>query len=172
VFHETELAKSINIIRINVEALTRMTKLFLTDMVARNSGKILNIGSIAGFEPGPLAAVYHATEAYILSFSEAIAEEIKQTNVKITVICPGPTDTDFFGKANMEDIKAHEKAALMEPQEVANIGYEALLKGELVVVPGLHNKLTSVTHRFVPSSVQAKKNRKYYEGQKPGNSPK
>jgi uncharacterized protein len=171
-FVETDLAKSINIIRLNVEALTRMTKLFLTDMVARNSGKVLNVGSVASFEPGPLAAVYHASEAYILSFSEALAEELKDTNVKITVICPGPTDTDFFRKANMEDIKPHEKGAVMEPQEVANIGYEALLKGELVVIPGLGNKLTAAAHKFVPASVQAKKNRKYYEGQKSGNSPK
>ncbi len=142
-FHETELQKSINILRLNVEALTRMTKLFLTDMVARNNGKILNVGSVASFEPGPLAAVYHASKAYVLSFSEAIAEEIKGKNVQITVVCPGPTDTDFFRKAGMEDIKPAEKDAVMEAQEVANIGYEALIKGELLVVPAPSSQLST-----------------------------
>jgi short-subunit dehydrogenase len=165
-FHETDLAKSINIIRLNVEALTRMTQLFLADMVARNSGKILNVGSVAGFEPGPLSAVYHASKAYVFSFSEAIAEEIKHTNVQITVVCPGPTDTDFFRKGNMGELKPLGKGAVMEAQEVANLGYEGFVNGELVVLPGLSNMHASKAHRHVPASVQAKVNRTYFEAAK------
>jgi short-subunit dehydrogenase len=113
---------------------------------------------VAGFEPGPLAAVYHASKAYVISFSEALAEEIKETDVQITVICPGPTDTDFFRKAGMTDVNA-----VMEPQEVANIGYEGLIKGERMVIPVLTNKFVTTSHRFVPASIQAKTNRKFYE---------
>lgn len=162
-FHETDLQKTINILRLNVEALTRMTKLFLTDMVARNNGKILNVGSAESFEPGPFAAVYHASKAYVLSFSEAIAQEIRGKNVQITVVCPGPTDTDFFRKAGMEDMKPAGKGAVMEPQEVANIGYEALIKGETLVVPGFSSKPASASQRLAPTSFQAKRNKKYYE---------
>ena len=165
VFHETDLAKSINVIRLNVEALTRMTNLFLTDMVARNSGKILNVGSVAGFEPGPLTAVYHASKAYVLSFSEAIAEEVKDTNVQITVVCPGPTDTDFFRNADMEDLKPSGKGAVMEPHEVANLGYEGFVRGELVVTPGINNKSVTMSRKFGAASVQVK-HRKYYEAAK------
>lgn len=163
IFHETDLQKSIGIIRLNVEALTRLTSLFLKDMVARNSGKILNVGSAAGFEPGPLAAVYHASKAYVISFSEALAEEIKDTKVQITVICPGPTDTDFFRKAGMTDLKNSNQDAVMEPQEVANIGYEGLIKGERVVVPILNNKFVTLSHKFVPARLQARANGKFYE---------
>lgn len=155
VFHETDLQKSISIIRLNVEALTRLTSLFLKDMVARNSGKILNVGSAAGFEPGPLAAVYHASKAYVISFSEALAEEIKETDVQVTVICPGPTDTDFFRKAGMTDLQALNKDSVMEPQEVANIGYEGLIKGERLVIPVLRNKFVTMSRNFVPASIYA-----------------
>jgi uncharacterized protein len=155
VFHETDLNKSISIIRLNVEALTRLTSLFLKDMVSRNSGKILNVGSAAGFEPGPLAAVYHASKAYVISFSEALAEEIKDTNVQITVICPGPTDTDFFRKAGMPDLTASDKDAVMEPQEVANIGYEGLIKGERLVIPVLKNRFVTMARNFVPAPIHS-----------------
>lgn len=162
IFHETDLQRSISIIRLNVEALTRLTSLFLKDMVARNSGKILNVGSAAGFEPGPLAAVYHASKAYVISFSEALAEEIKDTNVQITVICPGPTDTDFFRKAGMTDLQDLNKDFVMEPQEVANIGYEGLIKGERLVIPVLRNKFVTMSRSFVPASFYAGPGTKAY----------
>jgi short-subunit dehydrogenase len=162
VFHETDLQKSIGIIRLNVEAVTRLTSLFLKDMVARNSGKILNVGSAAGFEPGPLAAVYHASKAYVISFSEALAEEIKDTKVQVTVVCPGPTDTDFFRKAGMTDLSALNKDTVMEPQEVANMGYEGLVKGERLVIPVLKNRVVTMSRNFVPASAQAKTNSTFF----------
>ncbi|MES2625065.1 MAG: SDR family oxidoreductase [Pseudomonadota bacterium] len=166
VFHETDLQKSINIIRLNAEAVTRMTSLFLPDMVARNSGKILNVGSVAGFEPGPLAAVYHASKAYVISFTEALAEELKDTDIQITVVCPGPTDTEFFRKAGMEDLKPIAKGAVMDAQEVANIGYEALIRGELVVIPGSSNKSAAMSRRFSAVPIPPQNSRKYYEAAK------
>ena len=140
-----------------------MTKLFLRAMIARNSGKILNVGSVASFQPGPLLAVYHASKAYVLSFSEAVAEEIKDTGVSITVLCPGPTDTDFFRKAEMEDSRIVESGMLMDADAVAKVGYDALMAGDRVAIAGFTNKVMTFTRRFIPLSLQAKINKKFYE---------
>jgi len=162
-FHETDIEKDLIIIQLNIVALTRMTKIFLRDMIIRNDGKILNVGSVASFQPGPLLAVYHASKAYVLSFSEAIAEEIKDSAVSITVLCPGATDTDFFRKADMQDTQVYQHGQLMEPGEVAKVGYEACMKGERVVIPGFTNKVMTFTRRLIPIGLQAKINKKFYE---------
>lgn len=162
-FHETDIEKDLVIIQLNIIALTRLTKLFLRDMVARNDGKVLNVGSVAGFQPGPLLAVYHASKAYVLSFSEAIAEELKDTRVSVTVLCPGATDTDFFRKADMEETNVYEKGKLMDPAEVAKAGYDALMSGDRIVIPGVGNRIMTFTRRLIPISLQAKVNRKFYE---------
>jgi uncharacterized protein len=162
-FWETPLDKDIEILRVNIGAVTRLTKLFLKSMVARNHGRILNVASIAGFEPGPLLAVYHASKAYVLSFSEALATELEGTNVTMTALCPGPTDTDFFPKADMIETRAFQKAKVMSPQEVAEAGYHALMRGERVVVPGMMNKTLVFSRRFMTEHAQSKKNEKYYE---------
>jgi len=162
-FSESPLDKDIEVIRLNVEAVTRLTKLFLNDMLVRNSGRILNVGSVAGFQPGPLLAVYHATKAYVNSFSEALAEELKDTNITVTLLCPGPTDTDFFQRADLEDSRIFESGMLMEPEEVAEIAYDALMDGERVVIPGMSNKVMTFTRRLMPLGMQAKLNRKFYE---------
>jgi short-subunit dehydrogenase len=131
-------------------------------MLNRAQGIILNTASIASFEPGPMLAVYHATKAFVLSWSEAIATELEGTGVTVTALCPGATDTDFFPKADMTETAAFQKGKVMPPQEVARIGHEAAMKGERVVVAGGLNKAMIASRRLMGESVQAKKNRKMY----------
>lgn len=164
-FWETPLDRDIEIIRVNIEAPIRLTKRFLPPMIERRRGWILNTASIAGFEPGPLLAVYHASKAFDLSWSEALATELKdaESGVTVTTLCPGPTDTDFFPKADMVDTNAFQKAKVMAPQDVAEAAYAGLMKGERLVVPGLMNKAMVMGRRFMPESMQARMNEKMYE---------
>ncbi|MCD6051158.1 MAG: short-chain dehydrogenase/reductase [Verrucomicrobia bacterium] len=162
-FWEIPLEKDISMIRLNIEAVIRMTKCFLPSMLARGHGRILNTASVAGFEPGPLLAVYHATKAFVLSFSEALATELEQTSISVTALCPGPTDTDFFPKADMMATRAFQKANLMAPQDVAKDGYEAVMRGERVTVSGTVNKTLVFARRVMTESAQAKLNQQFYE---------
>jgi short-subunit dehydrogenase len=124
---------------------------------------VLNTASIAGFEPGPTMSVYHASKAFVLSWSEAIATELEDSGVTVTALCPGPTDTDFFPKGDLEDSFAFQKANLMDPEEVAQIGYEAAMGGERVVVAGAVNKAMVFSRRFMSEQMQARMNEKMYE---------
>jgi Short-chain dehydrogenases of various substrate specificities len=169
-FWETPLERDLEIIRVNVEAPIRLTKRFLPPMIERRRGWILNTASIAGFEPGPLLAVYHASKAFDLSWSEALTTELKDANtgVVVTTLCPGPTDTDFFPKADMVDTKAFQKAKVMAPQEVAEAAYKGLMKGERLVVPGMMNKAMVMGRRMMTEAAQARMNEKMYEETDPG----
>jgi len=164
-FWDTSLERDLQIIRVNIEAPIRLTKRFLPPMIERKRGWILNTASIAGFEPGPLLAVYHASKAFDLSWSEALATELKDANtgVTVTTLCPGPTDTDFFPKADMIDTNAFQKAKVMAPHEVAEAAYKGLMKGERLVVPGMMNKAMVMGRRLMPESMQARMNEKMYE---------
>ena len=162
-FWENPPERDILMLRLNIEAVVRLTRLFLPPMLERRHGRILNTASIAGFEPGPTLAVYHATKAFVLSLSESLATELQETGVTLTALCPGPTDTDFFDKADMVDTAAFQKANLMAPQDVAKAGYEALIKGERVIVAGGMNKAMVAARRLLPESLQARKNEKLYE---------
>lgn len=165
---EIPLERDISMVRLNIEAALRLTKLFLPTFLAKGQGRILNTASVAGFEPGPLLNVYHATKAFILSWSEALAIELAHTGVTVTALCPGPTDTDFFVKANMIDVMGFQKANVMAPQEVAKAGYEGLMKEELFVVPGAANKTLVAARRLLSETAQAKLNQKFYEEVPPG----
>src|SRR5438045_2069226 len=143
-------------VRLNIEAVLRMTKSFLPPMLERRRGRVLNLASVAAFEPGPLLAVYHASKAFVLSFSEALSTETEDTGVTVTALCPGPTDTDFFPKADMLASRAFQKANLMAPQDVAEIGYKAVMDGERVVVAGAVNKMMVFSRHLMPESAQAK----------------
>ena len=132
-FWEIPIERDLSILQLNVEAPLRLTKLFLQPMIARGRGRILNVASVAGFEAGPNLAVYHASKAFVLSWSEALAEELQNTNVTLTALCPGPTDTDFFEKADMVETRAFQKANLMPPQPVAEAGYKALMNGDRIL---------------------------------------
>lgn len=150
-------------VKLNIEAVLRLTSALLPRMVQRNRGGLLNTASVAGFQPGPSMATYHATKAFVLSWSEALAQELSETEVTVTALCPGPTDTDFFEKAGMENSFAFQKANLMAPQDVARIGYEAFAKGERVVVAGALNKAMVAGRHLMPESLQAAVNEKMYE---------
>jgi uncharacterized protein len=152
------LEEDLSMVRLNVEAVLRLTKMFLPRMVERGRGRILNTASVAGFEPGPGYAVYAATKAFVLSYSESLATELEGTGVTVTALCPGPTDTDFFPKADMMGTRAFQQAQLMAPQEVAEAAYKALMAADRVIVPGLANKAMVFARRFLPESVQAKLN--------------
>lgn len=168
-FWEVPFERIIEMVRLNVEAVVRLTRFFLPVMVQRGHGRILNTASIAGFEPGPTMAVYHATKAFVLSLSESLATELKENNtgVTLTALCPGPVDTDFFPKAEMVETKAFQKGNVMAPQEVAEAAYKALIEGERIIIPGGINKAMVFSRRFLPESGQAKMNEKMYEEVEP-----
>ncbi len=155
-FNELDLTKELQMVQVNVVCLTHLTKLFLKDMVKQGYGKILNVASTAAFQPGPLMAVYYATKAYVLLFSEAIANELEGTGVSVTAVCPGPTESGFQQRAAMEDSKLVSGQKIMDAATVAKIGYRGLLDGKTVVVPGVKNKLLTETVRFTPRKLVTK----------------
>jgi len=164
-FEDTDIDRELDIIHLNISSLVVLTKLFLKDMIARNSGKILNTASIASKTPGPWQAVYHGTKAFVLSFTEAIREELRDTNITVTALMPGATDTDFFTKADMLDSKAvQDKDALSDPADVARDGYDALMAGKDKVISGLKNKVQVGMGSLTPDSLVA---HQVYEQQKP-----
>jgi short-subunit dehydrogenase len=149
-FVETDLQAELAMIQLNVVALTHLTKLLLPGMVARRRGHVLNVASTAAFQPGPLMAVYYATKAYVLSFSEAIAEELRDSGVTVTALCPGPTETGFAAAANMSGTRLFTMMRPGDSRAVAEAGYEAMKRGRRVVVPGLKNKLLAQSVRVSP----------------------
>ena len=133
-------------------------------MLARNSGKILQVASIASQMPGPYQAVYHATKAYVLSFTEALINEVKDSAVTLTALQPGVTDTDFFNKADMLQSKiVQDKSKMADPTKVAKDGYEALMAGDDKVVSGMKNKLQTAVSNVMPETVVAEQIRKQQE---------
>jgi short-subunit dehydrogenase len=143
----------LDMLRVNVVALTHLTRLVLPGMVERGRGRILNVASTAAFQPGPLMAGYYATKAYVLSLSEALAEETRGTGVTVTCLCPGPTRTEFVERAGMEGIPIFDSPGVMDAGPVADLGYRATMRGKRVAVPGLLNKLGAATAKFVPRAV-------------------
>src|SRR6266404_2320909 len=148
-FAAIPLEESYGQIQLNVMALTLLTRLYLGPMLEHRVGKIMNVASTAAFQPGPLMAVYYATKAYVLSFSEALADELRNTGVSVTALCPGPTASGFQKKAHMEDSKLFS-GKIMDAHTVARIGYRGLMTNKTVVIPGLRNKLLVEGERFVP----------------------
>jgi short-subunit dehydrogenase len=155
-FKDNDIERELSIIDLNIVAPTILTKHFVKAMVSRNSGKILNVASIASTAPGPWQAVYHGTKAYLLSLTEAIYEEIKDTEVTITALLPGVTDTDFFNKAGMQNSRiVQDKSAMSNPADVAKDGYDALMAGNDKVVSGLKNKLQVAMGNVTPDTTLA-----------------
>jgi short-subunit dehydrogenase len=162
-FQDIPLDQHLEILRVNVEAVVRLTTFFLPKFVARGRGGILNTASIAGMEPGPLMATYHASKAFVLSLTESLATENADTGVTFTALCPGPVDTDFFEKAGMPESFAFQKGNLMAPQDVAEAAYKAFMAGDRTVVPGAMNKMNAAMSHVLPKSTQAKMTEKQYE---------
>ncbi len=153
-FVEQDLHRLLEIIQLNVVSFTALTHLFLKDMVSRNEGKILQLASIASQLPGPWQAVYHATKAYVLSLTEALISELKDTNVTLTALQPGATDTDFFNKAEMQDSKILD-SKLSDPAEVAKDGYKALMSGDDKIISGVKNKVLVGLSNVLPEKLVA-----------------
>ncbi|XQY92539.1 SDR family NAD(P)-dependent oxidoreductase [Metabacillus sp. HB246100] len=153
-FDTVSLEEQSRMIQLNITALTELTHYFLPYMKKMNDGKIVNIASTAAFQPGPLMAVYYATKAYVLSFSEALAEELKGKNITVTTICPGATKTNFGAAANVEHTIMFSNA--MDAKEVAKQSYEGIMKGRRVVIPGAKNKAGAYAAKFLPRSLTAK----------------
>ena len=152
-------------IQVNLVALTELTKRVAPAMAARGDGRILNVASVAAFLPGPLMAVYYATKAYVLSFSEAIGNEMAGSGVSVTVLAPGPTESGFETAAALQDSKLFDRNRLATSREVARAGYDGMMARKPLVVPGVRNKvtvqLTRVTpRRLVPSLVRRAQERR------------
>src|SRR6201996_7547940 len=164
-FTENELERELGIVHLNICATVILTKHFLKEMVSRGEGKILNLGSVAGKLPGPWQAVYHATKAFVLSFTTAVREEVKDSGVTLTALMPGVTDTDFFNKAGMNDSKAvQDKEAMADPAAVAKAGFDALMAGDDRGIAGFKNSAQVHIANLMPDSAVA---HTLYEQQKP-----
>lgn len=137
-------------IDLNIRSLTELTRLFLPSMIVRRSGRIMNVASTAAFQPGPLMAVYYATKAYVLSFSEAIANELRGSGVTVTCFCPGATHTDFAKRAGIENSRLFKSVGAMSAEKVALDGYRALMEGRTLAISGAHNWLVAQSTRFAP----------------------
>lgn len=155
-FKDNEIRRELDIIDLNISSVVILTKHFVQGMSARKSGKILNLASIAGTVPGPWQAVYHATKAFVLSFSEALHSELKEAGITVTALLPGITNTDFFDKADMLDSKAvQDKSKMADPADVAKDGYNALMAGKDKVISGLKNKMRVAMSNVTPDKTLA-----------------
>ncbi len=154
-FTETDLDREIDIIHLNTIALISLSKYYLKDMVARRKGRILNLASSLAKTPTPLMSVYAATKAFVLSFSEALVEELKDTGVTVTALQPYATDTDFFHKAKADGTDIYKTGSLSDPYEVAKAGYDGMLEGSVTVMPGIINKMQGAMNNFTPDTLIA-----------------
>ena len=152
-FINSDINKIEEMILLNILTLTKLTKLFLPQMILSQSGKILNVASTAAFQPGPLMSVYYATKAYVLSFSEGLYEELKGTGVSTTALCPGPTESGFQKVAQMSDVPILNAMRIPTSKEVAEYGYDALMKNQAVAIHGVLNNVLARSTGFVPRSV-------------------
>lgn len=159
-FVETDIRKELDIINLNISSLVVLTKLFLRDMVANKSGKIMNLSSIASKTPGPWQSVYHGTKAFVQSFTEAIRSEVKDTGVTVTALLPGATATDFFNKAGMQDSKIVREGKLYDAADVAKDGYIAMMNGDDMIVSGFGNKVQVAMSAITSDSSLADKMKK------------
>ena len=139
-------------LQLNVTTLTQLTRLLLPDMLARKGGRILNVASTAAFQPGPWMAGYYATKAYVLSFSEALASELKGTGVTVTTLCPGPTATEFFERANMSRSRFKD-IFFADSRPCAQVGVNGMFRGKTIVIHGALNQLLVLTSKFLPRAV-------------------
>lgn len=151
-FFETNLDKELEMIQVHIKTLTELTKGLLSGMLERRRGKILNVGSTGSYMPCPSDAVYAATKAYVLSFSNALYQELKGTGVTITTLCPGATQTNFADKAAIDKTLLF-KYFVMQPQRVANIGYSSMIKGKRTVTAGAYNKMLVAFTKLLPIGI-------------------
>ncbi|OAI45768.1 short-chain dehydrogenase [Planctomycetaceae bacterium SCGC AG-212-F19] len=152
-FVTTDLETTLQILQLNIVALTELTRLVVPRLLERGRGKVLNVASTAAFQPGPLMAVYYASKAYVLHFSEALADELRQTPVTVTALCPGPTATGFEERAGLGSSKLFTGRRVMDVETVAAAGYRGLMRGRRLVIPGMWNRLLVFGNRLTPRRV-------------------
>jgi short-subunit dehydrogenase len=155
-FLEQTIESQVEMIQVNVTSLVELTRLLAPAMVARHSGRILNVASTAAFQAGPLMAVYYASKAFVVSFSEAIGNELSGTGVTVTALCPGPTTTEFQDRARMQESRLAKAAALMDARTVARIGIEAMMAGKPLAIAGMMNRLVAWSTRLAPRQLTTK----------------
>jgi hypothetical protein len=149
-FAENDLDGELRLLQVNIVTLTHLTRLLLPGMLQRRRGRILNVASTAAFMPGPLMAVYYASKAYVLSFSEGLNNEVQGSGVNVTALCPGPTSTGFQARAQMEESRLVQGRKIMDVETVADAGYRALMSRQAVVIPGFMNRVQANIPRFLP----------------------
>jgi short-subunit dehydrogenase len=152
-FAESDASASLDMIQLNVTALTHLTRALLPDLLAAPQGRVLNVASTAAFQPGPYLAVYYATKAFVLSFSEALGEELAPHGVSVTALCPGPTATGFQRRAGIGDGRGLHRFVTADAASVARAGYDGMRRGRRVVIPGLANRLLVQAGRFAPRAL-------------------
>jgi len=159
-FVDGDWSKQLQMINLNITTLTLFTKLYLNDMVKRGNGKIMNVASTAAFQSGPIMAIYFATKAYVLSFSEAVDNEVREHGVTVTTLCPGATESGFQTAAAMEESNLVKGKKLPTSKEVAEYGYASMIKGKTVAIHGLMNNILTNSVRFTPRKLVVKIMRK------------
>ena len=159
-FSETNIYRELSIIQLNISSLVVLTKLFLQDMLKKGRGRILNLSSVTSKAPGPLNSVYHGTKAFVQSFTQAISSEVKDKGITVTALLPGATDTDFFNKADMQQSKVAKEGQLSDAKKVAQDGYDALMRGENMIVSGFKNKVKVAMSNILSDKAVAKKTHK------------
>ncbi|MFT3880882.1 MAG: SDR family oxidoreductase [Gemmatales bacterium] len=152
-FVDIDLNEQLRMIQVNVSTLVHLTGLILPGMILRGKGRVMNVASTAAFQPGPLMAMYYATKAFVLSFSEAVHHEIRKTGVTVTCVCPGPTPTEFQTQAKMEETKMFNSRMMVDPVTVAKVGYEAMQKGKRLIIPGKLTNVLAFATRLTPRSM-------------------
>lgn len=153
-FAETKVEQDVAMVQVNITALLHLTRLVVPGMIERKKGYILNVGSSAGFQPGPFMATYYATKAFVNSFSMALNAELEGTGVHVSCLCPGPVETNFASRAGNDASKLFkQRVAIVSPQDVAKAGYDAVMSNKSFVVPGVFNKIALASQRLVPRFV-------------------
>jgi len=165
-FLDSDWNSEAEMMQVNMVALTHLTKLFLPQIRARE-GKVLNVASTAAFQPGPFMSVYYASKAYVLHFTEALAEELDGSGVTVTCLCPGPVRTNFQKRAHIGETRLVHSPLMVDVREVARIGYEGMKQGKRLVIPGWKNRLVMEMLRIAPRRVVTKMVRKLQEHKKP-----
>ncbi len=164
-FEKQTLSSQEKMIAVNITSLTQLTYLFLQDMIKRKNGKIMNVASTAAFQPGPLMSVYFATKAYVLHFTEALANETKGTGISVYAFCPGPTLTNFQKRAEMRITDIEKRSSFfLSANDAANIAYKGLDKNKTIIISGWKNKCISTVVQFLPRNFVVRVMRRYQEG--------
>ena len=168
-FAEADPTAILEMVQVNLVALTHLTRLLLPDMLQHGSGKVLNVASTAAFQPGPFMAVYYATKAYVLSWSQALANELGGSGVTVTALCPGPTPTGFQRRSGMQSSRLF-RGPRLSAEQVARIGYRGLLRNQTVIIPGLWNRFLASLVRWMPRGAVVRVVRSIQEGREPVSS--